>query len=112
MIRQFIKNTPNSVFFWNGLALVLFIILCSVGGDIALSVLVYINIPAFYLIIMNMEDSRYNDDKRVVGYHYWVYLAPITWILIAVALTIVLICQLVFKIGDKIKCFNNWLNKK
>ena len=112
MIKQFFKDTPNSVFFWNGLALVAFIILCCMGEDVALGTMLVINIPAFFMIISNLQDARYDDSIKIIGHHYWAYLAPVTWILLGIAITFFTIGWLVSKVIEQIKQFNNWLNKK
>lgn len=111
MIRKFFKDTPNSVFFWNGLALLAFIILCCMGEDVALGTMLLISIPAFFMIFMNWEDSRYNDTK-IIGYHYWAYLAPITWVLIGIGLVLGGVVWIVLKGSEYAGNFNNWLNKK
>ena len=88
MIKQFFKDTPNSVFFWNGLALLTFIILCSMGEQVVLSTMCLISIPAVFMIVINWEDSKYDDNVKIVGYHWWAYLAPVTWVLIVVGLVL------------------------
>ena len=112
MIKQFFKDTPNSVFFWNGLALAAFIILCCMGEDVAVGTMLVISIPALFMIISNLQDAKYDDSIKIIGYHYWVYLAPITWILLGIAIILFTIGWLVSKIIEQIKHFNNWLNKK
>lgn len=112
MIKQFFKDTPNSVFFWNGLALIAFIILCCMGEDVALGTMLIISIPAFFMIIINLQDVKYDDSIKIIGYHYWAYLAPVTWILMVIAITLFIIGWLVSKVIEQIKQFNNWLNKK
>lgn len=112
MIKQFFKDTPNSVFFWNGLALIAFIILCCMGEDVALGTMLIISIPAFFMIIINLQDAKYDDSIKIIGYHYWAYLAPVTWILMVIAITLFIIGWLVSKVIEQIKQFNNWLNKK
>ena len=112
MIKQFFKDTPNSVFFWNGLALVAFIILCCMGEDVALGTMLVVSIPALFMIISNLQDAKYDDSIKIIGYHYWVYLAPVTWILLGIAITLFTIGWLVSKVIEQIKQFNNWLNKK
>lgn len=112
MIKQFFKDTPNSVFFWNGLVLLSFILLYIIGEDITMGMIVMINIPAFFMILINLEDSRYNSSKKVIGYHYWIYLAPITWVLILIGLIIGGVVWIIIQGSEYSKHFNNWLNKK
>ncbi|QQO91962.1 amino acid transporter [Flavobacterium phage vB_FspM_immuto_3-5A] len=112
MLKQFFKDTPNSVFFWNGLVLLLFTILCSMGESVALGTMLVISIPALFRIIINLEDAKYDDSIKVIGYHYWVYLTPLTWILFIIAAIIALVFWLANKGANKVKQFNNWLNKK
>jgi len=111
MIKQFLKDTPNSVFFWNGLALLAFIILCSMGEDVALVTMLLISFPAVFMIMLNWEDRRYTDSK-IIGYHWWAYLAPGTWILVAIGLVLAGIVFTVLKGSEYAGQFNNWLNKK
>jgi hypothetical protein len=112
MINQFFKDTPNSVFFWNGLTLLAFIILCSMGEQVALITMLIISIPAFFMIVINLEDAKYDDSVEIIGYHYWVYLAPATWAFLIMAMTLYATSWLVVKVIEKVKQFNNWLNKK
>lgn len=112
MIKQFFKDTPNSVFFWNGLALLAFIILCSMGEDVALSTMLLISIPAFFMIIINFQEARYDETKRVIGYHWWAYLAPVTWVILLIGVVLVGIVHIIFKVSDYTESFNNWLNQK
>jgi hypothetical protein len=109
MIKQFFKDTQNSVFFWNGLALLAFIILCCMGEDVALGTMLLINIPAIFMIVSNWEDA---DRNKVIGYHWWAYLAPVTWILTVIAIGLGGLIWLGFTGVDKVEQFNNWLNKK
>ncbi len=112
MIRKFFKNTPNSVFFWNGLALLAFIILCCMGEQIALGTMLLISIPAVFMIAINWEDLKYDDDSKIIGYHWWAYLAPVTWALIVIGLVLGGIVCTVLKGSEYAEQFNNWLNKK
>lgn len=112
MVKQFFKNTPNSVFFWNGLALIAFIVLCCMGENVALGTMLTISIPALFMIIVNLEDSRYDENVKIIGYHYWAYLAPITWILLVIGAILFIVVWIVFKTVDQITLFNIWLNKK
>jgi len=112
MIKQFFKDTPNSVFFWNGLALLLFILLCSMGEQAALPTVLLINIPALFMVFINWEDSRYDESIKIVGYHWWAYLAPITWVLIAIGLILGGLFYIILQGYEYTKHFNNWLNKK
>lgn len=112
MIKQFFRDTPNSIFFWNGLALLAFIILCCMGEGVALGTMLVISIPALFTIMSNLQDARYDDSIKIIGYHYWVYLAPATWILLGIGITVFIVGQLVLKVIERIKQFNNWLNKK
>lgn len=111
MIKQFFKDTPNSVFFWNGLALLVFIILCCMGKDVALDTMLLISIPAFFMVVLNWEDSRYHDNK-IIGYQYWAYLAPVTWILIGIGIILGVVVWIVLKGSEYAEQFNDWLNKK
>jgi hypothetical protein len=112
MIKQFFKDTPNSVLFWNGLGLLAFIILCSMGEQVALVTMLILSIPALFMIVINLEDAKYDDSVEIIGYHYWAYLAPITWVLLILAIVVFSISWLVSKVIKKVKQFNNWLNKK
>ena len=112
MIKQFFKDTPNSVFFWNGLALLTFIILCSMGEQVVLSTMCLISIPAVFMIVINWEDSKYDDNVKIVGYHWWAYLAPVTWVLIVVGLVLGGLIWIILKGSEYARQFNNWLNKK
>ena len=112
MVKQFFKNTPNSVFFWNGLALIAFILLCCMGENIALGTMIVISIPAFFMIMVNLEDSRYDKNVKIIGYHYWAYLAPITWILMVIGIVLFVIVWVVMQAVEQVELFNNWLNKK
>ena len=112
MIKQFFKDTPNSVFFWNGLALLAFIILCCMGEDVALGTMLLISIPAVFMIVINWEDSKYDDNVKVIGYHWWAYLSPITWAILLIGAVLVGIVWIVLKGSEYAGQFNNWLNKK
>lgn len=112
MVKQFFKDTPNSVLFWNGLALISFIILCCMGENVALGTMLAISIPAFFMIIINLQDAKYDNSIKIIGYHYWAYLAPITWILMVIGIILFVIVWLVIKAVEQVKLFNNWLNKK
>lgn len=112
MIKQFFKDTPNSVFFWNGLALLAFIILCCMGEDVALGTMLMISIPAVFMIVINWEDLRYDDNVKVIGYHWWAYLAPGTWVIIVIGLALGAIVWTILKGSEYAEQFNNWLNKK
>jgi hypothetical protein len=112
MIKQFFKDTPNSVFFWNGLALLAFIILCCMGEDIALGTILLISIPALFMITNNQSDLKYDDNVKVIGYHWWAYLSPVTWAIGVIAFVLFLIVWIVVKGSEYAGQFNNWLNKK
>jgi len=112
MIKQFFKDTPNSVFFWNGLAVLAFSILCSMGEQVALPTMLLISIPAVFIIINNWEDSKYDDNGKIIGYQYWVYLAPITWAIIVIGIVIGGVVWIVDKGSEYVGQFNNWLNQK
>ena len=112
MIKQFFKDTPRSVFFWNGLVLLAFIILCFMGQVVVFGTMFLISIPALFLILINFEDSRYDDSKKIIGYHYWVYLSPVTWILIAAGFILGGLFWVGFKIAQAVRKFNKYLNKK
>jgi len=112
MVKQFFKNTPNSVFFWNGLALIAFIVLCCMGENVALGTMIVISIPALFMIMVNLEDSRYDKNVKIIGYHYWAYLAPITWILMVIGIVLFVIVWVVMQAVEQVELFNNWLNKK
>lgn len=112
MIKQFFKDTPNSVFFWNGLALLAFIILCSMGEDVALGTITVLSFVSFWTIIINFGDSKYDKDKKVIGYNYWMYLSPVTWAIIVIGFTVGGIVHIIFKASDYTESFNNWLNQK
>ena len=112
MIKQFFKDTPNSVFFWNGLALLAFIILCFMGEQAVLSTMFLISIPAVFMIVINWEDSKYDDNVKIVGYHWWAYLAPVTWVLIVIGLVLGGLIWVILKGSEYARQFNNWLNKK
>ena len=109
MIRKFFKDTPNSVFFWNGLALLAFIILCCMGEDVASGTILLINIPAIFMIVSNWEDD---DRIKVIGYHWWAYLAPVTWAIIVIGLVLGGFIYTILKGSEYARQFNNWLNKK
>ena len=64
MVKQFFKNTPNSVFFWNGLALIAFIVLCCMGENVALGTMIVISIPALFMIIVNQNPERIARDEK------------------------------------------------
>ena len=112
MVKQFFKDTPNSVFFWNGLALIAFTVLCCMGENVALGTMLTISISALFMIIVNLGDSRYDENIKIIGYHYWAYLAPITWILLVIGVILFIVVWLVMKAVDQITLFNIWLNKK
>lgn len=82
------------------------------GEQVALGTMLVISIPAFFMIISNFQDYEYDDSIKIIGYHYWVYLAPVTWILLGIAITLFTIGWLVSKVIEQIKQFNNWLNQK
>ena len=111
MIKQFFKDTPNSVFFWNGLALLVFSILCSMGEQTALGTMFLVSIPEVFMIMINWEDRRYTDGK-IIGYHWWAYLAPGTWAIMLIVLVVGGIVWIVLKGSEYAGQFNNWLNKK
>jgi len=112
MVKQFCKDTPNSVWFWNILVVLVFILIWMLNKEISLVIYALINIPAFFMIFINLQDAKYDDSVKIIGYHYWVYLTPITWVLLAVAVVIFSISWLIVKVIEKVKQFNNWLNKK
>lgn len=112
MFKKFFKDTPNSVFFWNGLALLAFIILCCIGEGAALGTMFLISIPAFFMIVLNWEDLKYDDNVKIIGYHWWAYLAPVTWVIIVIGLVLGGIAYIVLKGSEYAGQFNDWLNKK
>jgi hypothetical protein len=81
------------------------------GEDVALGTMILISIPAFFMIFINWEDTRYTDGK-IIGYHWWAYLAPVTWALIVIGLGMGGIVYIVLKGSEYAEQFNNWLNKK
>jgi hypothetical protein len=83
------------------------------GEQIALGTLFLISIPAGLMLIINWEDSKYDDtDGKIIGYNWWVFLAPVTWILISIGLVLGAIVYTVLKGSEYAEQFNNWLNKK
>ena len=112
MIKQFFKDIPNSVFFWNGLALLAFIILCCIGEGVALGTMFLISIPAFFMIVLNWEDLKYDDNVKIIGYHWWAYLAPVTWVIIVIGLILGGLVWIILKGSEYAGQFNDWLNKK
>ena len=104
MIKQFFKDTPNSVFFWNGV--VVFTIIGAFLWDIDKGYfsIVLLIIASLMLFMGSLgEGPDYNPIKN----HYWVFLSPLTWAIFVLAMmiwTIVIVVVLVKK-------FNKFLNK-
>jgi TRAP-type C4-dicarboxylate transport system permease large subunit len=82
------------------------------GEQIALVTLLLISIPAVFMITINWEDSKYDANIKVIGYHWWAYLSPITWAIIVIGLVLGGIVCIIFKGSEYAEQFNNWLNKK
>jgi hypothetical protein len=112
MIKQFFKDTPNSVWFWNILAVLVFILIWALDEEVALGIYILINVPVVYFLFMRMSDAKYDKEAPVIGYHYWVWLVPITLILAITGLILGGLIHIGFTASDRIKEFNNWLNKK
>ena len=51
MIRQFFKDTPNSVFFWNGLVTLLLIIPFFISEDAGLGSLTLLVLASFIMML-------------------------------------------------------------
>jgi hypothetical protein len=112
MIKQFFKDTPNSVFFWNILAVLVFILIWALDEEVALGIYILINVPVVYFLFVRMSDIKHDKEAPVIGYQYWVWLVPITWVLVLIGLTLGGLFWVGFTGADKVKQFNNWLNKK
>lgn len=82
------------------------------GENVALGTMIVISIPALFMIMVNLEDSRYDKNVKIIGYHYWAYLAPITWILMVIGIVLFVIVWVVMQAVEQVELFNNWLNKK
>ena len=111
MVKQFFKDTPNSVWFWNILTVLIFLLIWVVNKEIALGIYIIINFPTAFLLMTRLTDAKYDDKTPIIGYHFWVWLVLITWIFLILILVVGgLLC--IGPVGDKkIKQFNNWLNK-
>jgi len=112
MIKQFFKDTPNSVWFWNILTVLVFILIWALDEEVALGIYTLINVPVTFFLFGRMSDAKYDKEAPVIGYHYWVWLVPITLILAITGLVLGGLIHIGFTASDRIKEFNNWLNKK
>ena len=112
MIKQFFKDTPNSVWFWNILAVLVFIIIWALDEEVALGIYTLINLPVILFLFSRLQDAKYNPEAPVIGYHYWLWLVPITLILVVIGLVLGGLIHIGFTTSDRIKEFNKWLNKK
>lgn len=112
MIKQFFKDTPNSVFFWNILAVLVLALFYIVDKEVVYGIYLLINLPTAFFLFMRMSDTKYDKEAPIVGYHFWVWLVPITWVLMLIGLTLGGLFWVGFTGADKVKQFNNWLNKK
>jgi hypothetical protein len=112
MIKQFFKDTPNSVWFWNILAVLVFILIWALDEEVALGIYTLINLPVVFFLFMRMSDAKYDKETPIIAYQYWVWLVPITWVLVIVGLALGGLFWVGFTGADKIKEFNKWINKK
>lgn len=104
MIKQFFKDTPNSVFFWNGV-----VVLSIIGAflwdiDKGYFSIVVLMFSSFALVIHALGEGP---DYKVIGYHWWAYASPVLWVIIAFGLLTMLLVE-IYKLIEK---FNRFLNK-
>jgi hypothetical protein len=99
-IKQFFRDTPNSVLFWNGLVLLSLITIGIINLDLLGVTLGILSIFSFAVLIGANESEIENN--------LWLYFTPPVWF----TLIIVLIGFLLYKFYKKvIEPFNRWLNK-
>lgn len=97
-IKEDWKVLPNSVKFWNGLALLGLII----SGIFSLNIL-YIELAIGSIILVGLVMDGETEN------HVWGMFMPITWVCILLV-GIGLLLNLIYK--NTILNFNNWLNKE
>jgi hypothetical protein len=104
MIKQFFKDTPNSVFFWNGV--VVFTIIGAFLWDIDKGYfsIVLLLICSFLLLISAMGEGP---NYQVIGYHWWAYASPVLWF----AYVLGMLIWLAIEVYKLIKKFNKFLNR-
>jgi hypothetical protein len=93
------NEIPNSIKFWNGLVLLLLIIVGIINMDI-LYILISLGSLLTLGIMIDGDDSKH---------HLWIILMPVTWLLIFLMLIGGLFFLLYLKV---ITPFNDWLNKE
>jgi hypothetical protein len=93
------NEIPNSIKFWNGLVLLLLIIVGIVNMELLYVLLSFGSLLTLGIMI-DGDDSKH---------HLWMILMPITWLLIFLSLIIGLFYFFYLKV---IIPFNDWLNKE
>jgi uncharacterized BrkB/YihY/UPF0761 family membrane protein len=93
------NETPNSIKFWNGLLLLLLIIVGIINMGL-LYILLFFGSLLTLGIMIDGDDSKH---------HLWMFLMPITWLLIFLSLIIGLFYFFYLKV---ITPFNDWLNEE
>lgn len=97
-LRDSWNDIPNSVKFWNGLVLLILIVIGVIDIEILSGVLLLGSILAVGVFLDGKSDSN-----------PWIWFTPVIWILLLFA-SIFHLCDY---IGEKIiEPFNDWLNKK
>lgn len=97
-LKEEFNGIPNSVKFWNGLAMTCLIIISVINFELLWWIWVFGSIIVLGLFL---EDR--------LEFHYWPILMPITWI----AITVVIISVTVEYLYKKfISRFNSWLDNK
>jgi 4-hydroxybenzoate polyprenyltransferase len=93
------NETPNSVKFWNSLVLLLLIIVGIINMGLLYILLSFGSLLALGIMI-DGDDSKH---------HLWMFLMPITWLLIFLSIIIGLFYFFYLKV---ITPFNDWLNEE
>lgn len=102
MIRQFLKDTPNSVLFWNGIV-VLLLIGAFLTREGALATIL-LTVFSLVLVLNGLGEGPGYD---VIGYHWWAYLSPLVWL----ACLFGTVVWVLIRAGKLVNKFNKFLNK-
>lgn len=99
--KKFLKETPNSVLFWNGLLYILFFAVWIFAGSEWVGVISCIGSILFFGIIVDDCDSQKD-------LHYWIPLTILFWCLIAFMLVLGFFYLIYIY---TLEPFNKWLDK-
>jgi hypothetical protein len=108
-MKLFIRNTPNSVFFWNGIAILIFSILLAISEETRCVALLIIVIASAILLLGGLGEGPNHDP---IGYNYWMYLSPLVWAFMALAFLLYSLTWTIHKIVKRFSKFNQWLNQQ